>query len=170
MEKGKSLIGLLALGLAVAAPATHAACDPLPAPVAGYVRAHAGWKVVRFTDLVRDDQALWAQYHKTVCPGWAKVRLDPRQPAFYAVALIRPKQEKLVLIDADGRHARDLVPADRLYNPRVVWTVPPGRYRDENTEKDVTVGEESVVFEAMEAAATQFYMKDGKIRSLLASQ
>ncbi len=160
---------LVAVALAAIATTAHAGCDTLPAPVTAYVRAHPGWAVVRVADLVSDDQALWAQYHKGLCPGWAKAKLDAARRPFYAVALISRTQEKLMLIDGAGG-VSELVPANRLTTPMVVWTVLPGVYRDENTGRDVHISTQSITYEKMEAVATQFYLKHGKIRSLLAAQ
>ncbi len=159
---------LFAVFMAWAVAATaHAGCDTLPAPVTAYVRAHPGWAVVRGGDLVSDDQGLWAQYHKGLCPGWTKVRLDVARRPFYAVALISRSEEKLVLIDAATGQARQVVPADRVASPMVVWSVGPGMTHDQNIGRDLRVSTESIIYEKMEAFATQFFMKNGKMHSVL---
>ena len=162
------ILGIL-LGIALTSWATtaHAGCDTLPAPVAAYVRAHPGWAVVQVADLVSDDQALWAQYHKGLCPGWTKAKLDATRRAFYAVAVISRSQEKLVLIDTATGHARELVPADRVTSPMVVWSVGPGMTHDQNTGRDLRVATESIIYEKMEAVATQYFMENGKMHSVL---
>jgi hypothetical protein len=163
----------IAAGLAIAFPAA-AACGRDVSEVRSYLSAHPGWSSVEPADLPGDDRALWAKYHAGLCPGVAVVNLDGHGPSF-ALALLHGSRgglvETLVLLRIRG--SRLAVTALRgpvkVTSPFVVWRTGPERAVDEATGKTVRTLHDSIVYEKMEATSTAYYLSDGRIRSLLAS-
>lgn len=153
-----------------------AQCKEFPSTVVGYLQAHPSWSVVQVSDLVEDDKLLWRNNHDKLCPGLAVAELTGTGRKAYALALIQNKNgenfEMLVLLtgSANKLEQHTLVKPNRVTSPFVVWRVGPGKFTDNNTGTTIFIAHDSIVYEAMESTSTQFYLKRGKIHSLLASE
>lgn len=180
MTRIKKMLGLggtLVVCLATAGCSNvSAGCSTLPKSVSTYVTANAGWSVVSLADLPRDDQDLWHQYHKDLCPGVAELKLYGPADKSIAIALIKKSNgqilEKLVLLSGIKSPSvpEEIVPATSVTTPFVVWKTRPGIYKDQDTSTNVHIANESIIYEKMESTSTQFYVEDGKLKSLLASE
>jgi hypothetical protein len=162
-------LGILALQFVNPAMAQ---CDRVPQIVQAYLKSDPGWKLVDTNDLVADDQRLWAQYHKNLCPGFASVDLDGSGTPYYALALLHRDggkvQEKLTVMHLrDGAVVKDdLVPVSNISFTSVpalsvVWKAPGGVYRDSSSNRKVTIKHDAIVYERMEATARAYYLLNG---------
>ena len=146
-------------------------CQPVPAAVSRYLTASPGWRLVEPRDLVPDDRALWGRHHAAACPGMAEVKLSGPKDRAFAIAVIKTSdgrmRERLVLI-RKSRQPQVLtdIAGDA---PSVVWKAGPGDARAFGTGKRIRIPNESFVFEKMEASATQYFLRSGKIETLLIS-
>ena len=70
---------------------------------------------------------------------------------------------------ATGFQAHQLVANDQVSVPMVVWTAVPGRADAWDHTKSVIIPNESIVIEQMEAWASQYYWKQGRMRYLTTS-
>ena len=154
-----------ALLLFAAAPA-FAQCEA-PAPVAAYLKAHPGWRILTLADLNKDQQMQWNEAHKAFCPGMAEVVVDAAGQKSYALALLDKagKQEQLVLL-RDGKPLvlEEPSPSTGL----VVWRAAPGKYDDPATGRKIAIATDSIMYELFESGAEQFYLVKGKVKRLQA--
>jgi hypothetical protein len=160
---------LTALGCVAPAHA-DADCNKLPPEVADYLRANSGWKIVQFSDLVSDDQALWNQYSRGQCPGMTLVDFDGSGKKFHALALLQRSNgqllEKVVVFRLSKRGLEEHIlseagPASRA---DVIYRVGPGKTHEWDNSKEFLVPHDSLIYEHMESAARQYYYSRGKFR------
>ena len=158
-------LALAALLLFAATPA-FAQCEA-PPPVAAYLKAHPGWRVLTLADLTKDQQAQWNDAHKAFCPGVAEVAVDPGSQKSYAIALLNKdgSQEEILLLH--GGSAIVLEPASQSTG-MVVWRAAPGKYDDPATGRKTAIATDSVMVELFESAAEQFYLAKGRLKRLQA--
>jgi len=85
----------------------------MPDDVQVYLLSQPGWSVVDTKDLVEDDQNLWEQHHRGLCPGIGIVDLDGRGETAYALALLNHANgqvtEKVVVIRNQGGSVAELL-------------------------------------------------------------
>lgn len=154
----------------------QATCDVLPAELPSYVNGNAGWKVVSEKDLSRDDQELWPRYHHNACPGFTTADLDGAGQSYSAIALLRSEKgqliERLIVVSrkADQLVEQEVVGPTSVSTPWVVWRTKSGRVFDYDTGMHIDVPHDSIIYEKMEASAFQYYMLDGRLRSILVSE
>jgi hypothetical protein len=166
---------MLATLLISSAFAANAICVERHPLVEAYLRATPDWSIIEIDDLPGDDKILWQQYHDGEQPGLAVVNLDGKKRS-YVLALHKKKGdswlEQLVLLkEDDGTYLdRVIVKPKQIFSPFVVWRVGPGSYLDRETGENVRITNDSFVFEKMESTSTQFYMANGKLQSLVASE
>jgi hypothetical protein len=152
--------------LAFAATPAFAQCEA-PAPVATYLKAHPGWRILTLADLSKDQQMQWNDAHKAFCPGLAEVVVDASGQKSYALALLDKagKQEQLVLLHG----SKPLVlEAPSPSTGVVVWRAAPGKFDDPATGKKIAIATDSIMYELFESAAEQFYLVNGKVKRLQA--
>lgn len=158
-----SLVGFCSS--AVAAP-----CSDYPPEVTAYLHANPTWSVVQFSDLLKDDQALWKQSPPAQCPGFSQVDFDGTGLKYSALALFQKAKGKLiekvvVLRREQGRiHEHTVFAAGKVPYLCVIWKAGPGKARDWEGAKEVVIPYESLVYEQMEAWAYQFYLLRGKFK------
>jgi hypothetical protein len=152
------------LVLAADTAAMAAPCTP-PPPVAAFLKAHSGWRILTLADLNRDQQMQWNEAHKAFCPGMAEVVVDSSAQKSWALALLDGSQEQLVLLH-DGKPITLEAPSQST--GVVVWRAPPGKFDDPATGRKVTIAHDSIMYELFESATEQFYLSNGKVRRLQA--
>jgi hypothetical protein len=159
-------IAIAAALLLFAATPAFAQCEA-PAPVAAYLKAHPGWRILTLADLNNDQKMQWNEAHKPFCPGMAEVVVDAPGHKSYALALLDKAgtQEQLVLL-RDGKPLvlEEPSPSTGL----VVWRAAPGKYDDPATGRKVSIATDSIMYELFESGAEQFYLVKGKVRRLQA--
>jgi hypothetical protein len=157
---------LLVLLFAAGTDAMAASCTPTP-PVAAYLKAHPGWRILTLADLNRDQQMQWNDAHKEFCPGIAEVAVDAGGQKSWALALLNTdgSQEQLVLLRGAGPTTLE---APSQSTGVVVWRAAPGTYDDPATGRKITIAHDSIMYELFESAAEQFYLLNGKVRRLQA--
>ncbi len=153
-------------------------CTALPtaARVALAPELQQGWRIVATADLPSDDRALWHQYHPGQCPGVATGHFSNSDDVAYSIALLHSSsagqytEELLLLVPIRASYSlKTVVSRTRVVSPFVVWKLPPGRYKALYTKSAVFIPLDSFVYEKMEATATQYFMRDGHLRSILIS-
>ena len=154
-----------------AAPADP--CENLPLPVTSYLRANTSWVLVRVDDLSSDHQQLWTDTHPGACPGLASGDFEGRGRLSFALALLRRgggREEQLVLLrQRAGRTVvTTIVPLYRGASPEVVWRAPPGRTRLSQT-RTIAIKLDSIMFEALESAARQYYFVNSRLLKIQTS-
>jgi len=157
-------LGLIVF-FAVACSSAHAApCTP-PAPVAAYLKAHPGWRILTLADLNHDQQTQWNDARKAFCPGMAEVAVDAGAEKSWALALLdtNGSQEQLVLLH--GGKPVTLEPPSQSTGV-VVWRTPPGQYEDPATGKKIAIAHDSIMYELFESATEQFYLVNGNVRRI----
>jgi len=168
------IIGKAILFTAMIGAPTLAAdpCANPPPVVLDYLAAHPGWRIVRRVDLIRDDQELWAQAYRERCPGLATVDFDGTGRPHIGLALLGTingkRHEQVVVIRRSGKNIEQHVLSAPFAIGRadVIYTVPPGVAKQWDGPKQVTLKQESLVYEHMESAAIQYYFAKGKFRSI----
>lgn len=186
MTKGKAfLIGLLVLFaiLNINAPATahtETKCGLSNLPVA-VQRAILGefntWDIVTINDLAADDQMLWTKKHPDECPGIAWAEFNGRGTPSYAVTLIRRERGKLwqtLVVAAAGRGGKYnlivLSKPQETAQVSVVEKLPPGRYSNADQSLDVSTRYPVIQYEVIESGAIIYFWKNGRYKSLIASE
>lgn len=100
-----------------------------------------------------------------------EVKLSGPKDRAFAIAVINTSnermRERLVLIRNDRQP--EILTDIEGDAPSVVWKTGPGVAREFETGKQVRIPNESFVFEKMEASATQYFVRSGKIETLLIS-
>jgi len=141
---------LFAFVQAAAAAPPNDACD-LPKALQYEIESkYPGAKLVRLSDLDKDDSALFQKGHGGACPGLAKVDFYGDGKPTLALVLIEqvgPK-EKADLVVA-RKIAEDWKTAVLDTAPSswpVVWAEPPGEYHDVYGEKKIRATRPVIVF------------------------
>lgn len=153
-----------------------AECDNIPHVASQFISEHRNWRVLKYDDLPNDDKQLWRKFHPRLCPGWTKVNFDNSDKNYYAVAFLAKngsiEYEKIVIFryKGNGVEIEKTIANDIIQTPLVLWTAKPGLYLNERNGKNVKISGESLIYEKMEAGSTQFFMVNGKILRLLASE
>jgi hypothetical protein len=160
------VIAVALAGLAGTSVAS-AQCEKPPRPVADYLAAHPGWRALTLADLTRDQQMQWNEGHKALCPGFAEVALDATGEKSYALALVNKSvtQEETLILRGAAARPLTIYPASPATGI-VVYRMPPGQYDD--GDRKIAIAHDSVMYEAFESAAQQFYFVDGKLHKLQA--
>lgn len=174
IRKISALICMPLLG--ATAQGRNCAALPRAAQAALATEQQQGWRIIATADLPSDDQALWHQYHPGQCPGVATGHFSKSSDVAYSLALLHSSstgqhtEELLLLVPIGASYSRKtVVGPTRVVSPFVVWKLPPGRYKALYTKSAVFIPLDSFVYEKMEATATQYFMRDGRLRSILIS-
>lgn len=169
-----ALFALFILGTVGAHASEPRACVPNNL-VLSYLKSDPAWSIVDLSDLSSDDQQLWAQHHHDLCPGLAVGRLDSGAHTWYALALLNKNHgklyEKVVLLVEHklGTKIQILSASRNITSPFVIWRTGPGVFLDYRTGKMITIKHDSFVYEKMESTAVQYYLRDGRVRELIAT-
>lgn len=151
--------------------AAWADCENVPAAVAAYLAARPGWKIVHQADLGKDDQALWSQYHGQACPGLARADLQGNGRWSYGLSLINGQNRQIIILYDTGKALREKVlftlPGGTI---EVVHTAAPGPTYEVETHHRIGLQHQSLVFEALESSAEQYYWRNGKLGSVVISE
>jgi hypothetical protein len=164
------LSGALAVLACLTSGDAFASCEAIPKPVKSYLADHPKLHLVTVSDLGPDDQQLWQQYHRGLCPGLASVDLDGSGRNSYALTALtnttNGEAQRLILLQ-HGKAPQIIVKSTAARS--VVWRAKPGMTRDVITGKRTLVPHDSFVFEAMESAARTYYLRSGKIKLIWTS-
>ena len=150
-------------------------CAASPALVAAAVAREPGWSPVRLNDLVADDLALWKADRPDACPGFASARLGVGTGPAFAIALLRTSsrgaEEKVLLLIPEGDRVQErlLARPHTITHPEVVWRTGPGQTRAWDGGPTIDVAHDSIIWEAIEARAQQFFFVGGQLRSVVTS-
>ncbi|HUO90252.1 MAG TPA: hypothetical protein VMU08_13840 [Rhizomicrobium sp.] len=158
-------VAVVAVACLAGMSVASAQCEKPPKPVADYLKAHPGWRILTVGDLSKDQQMEWNESHKAFCPGLAEAVLDATGEKSYALALVdKPARQEEALI-LHGATPVMIYPASPSVGI-VTYRMPPGQY-DEGGRK-IAIAHDSVMYEFFESAAQQFYFVNGKLRKLQA--
>lgn len=133
----------------------------------------AGWRPRQISDLIADDQQLWAKARSRSCPGIASGHFDGGRRVEYALLLVPTSKSdgyRLALFreNSAGTFAvQVLARSDGDAGSRpVISTVPPGRYSDPETGRTVRTKSDSILLEWIEAAARLYYWSGSAFHEL----
>lgn len=146
---------LIVLKIAVAAPLTDT-CG-LPEDLQREIATrYPAAKLVNLSDLSEDDKGFFQKDHGNACPGLVKVDFyGDRKPTLALVLITKSDAKvraKLVLAHQVGGHWETTVldTVDGIPVP-VVWSQPPGKYRDVYGRKEIRATKSVVVFTGYES-------------------
>lgn len=172
----KSAFSGLLLGLALFSSSAFAGCRNLPESVKDYLSRNPQWHLVDIKDLIPEDRALWRRYHKDLCPGLARARLDTQKSPYFVLALLREDKksslEKLIAIPPQSDHAKNdiILTVDKGTRTSVVWKAGPGKYDDVVTGQRIRLKHDTVIYEVMEAGAITYYLSRGHFKYIQTSE
>jgi hypothetical protein len=117
---------------------------------------YPGAKLVSLSDLGEDDRVFFQKDHGDACPGMVKADFYGDSKPTLALVLITKSgpQEKanLILAHQVGGHWETTVLETAEGEPvPVVWSEPPGEYRDVYGEKEIRATRPVIVFTGYEA-------------------
>ena len=146
---------LLALVPTAVATSTNAACD-LPQNLQPEVaRKYPGKRVVTLADLQDDDRGFFQADHDNSCPGLVKVDFYGDGKPTLALVLIGKDEAKENAILIVARQVEAIWNITMLAtggpNVPVVWSLPPGEYRDVYGNKTIRATRPVIVFFQYEA-------------------
>jgi hypothetical protein len=164
---------LLFVVLVLGVPSIHAQQSCIPPPQIAQVLSAQwpGWHILQLDDLYPDDRALWKHHWRSACPGLTTGHYIKPGSKSYALALIKDKQEAVIIIPDSGSLADVHVvipPCVGVFC--VVHTLPPGKYSDAERTQSMSVTTDSIAFEHIESGMTMYYWKAGRFRSLELSE
>ncbi len=165
----RELIGSILLLAAFGAPSLAVdGCETPPAAARMYLDAHPGWRILRLTDLIPEDQSLWSDYHKGKCPGMAEIDFDGTGRKHVALALlsrIKGQDVERIVVVRSSDHGLEQHTIYREFPAYVViWRVGPGTAQEWDTPKKIRVRHDSLIVERLESATQQYYWANGKFR------
>jgi len=148
-------LSLLVLVQTAVANAPDGACD-LPQTLQHEVAGkYPGKKVVTLADLQDDDKGLFQADHKNNCPGLVKVDFYGDGKPTLALVLIGKDEakESAILVVAHQVEATWKITMLGTGGPTVpvVWSLPPGEYRDVYCQKTIRATRPVIVFFAYES-------------------
>lgn len=137
------------------------------------------WRIKSLSDLIADDQALWAKAHARDCPGIAIGHFEESDRLAYAV-LVVPKAKlrhgyKIIILKESASEndyaARILDQADGEYSGSslVISRIPRGKYSDFAGTAQVQVKLDAILVEWIEKASVLYYWANGKYRKIQVS-
>jgi hypothetical protein len=154
----KSLVGFCFLALV---PLVHAvgpneACNLPQQLQSGVAEKYPGAKVVSLSDLDEDDKGFFQKDHGDACPGFTKVDFYGDGQQTYALVLItktdaKAKAELILAHYVNGRWETKMLDTTDGAPAPVVWSQPPGDYRDVEGTKKIKATRPVVVFAGYES-------------------
>jgi hypothetical protein len=139
---------------------------------------YKGWRILEYSDLSSEDQKIWNQAHKGVCPGVIEGHFDGSKDSSYAVTIIQEianrKNVKLLL----AKKANANYKFEVLYDPvgvtishyPVIYKGASGVYRDFYDDSVFAEAQNDVIiYEHLEASAIAFVYMSGEFRRVLIS-
>lgn len=168
--KALAFVSMFASLAVVEASGARADCDAIPPKVAAYLAAKPGWKIVHLTDLGADDQALWWRYRGNACPGFARADLQGNGRWSYGLSLSKGRETQSVILYDDGHTLRERVVWSATDGvAEVVHTVPSGPTYEFGSRRRTDIPHASLAFEVLEASATQYYWRHGRLTDITIS-
>lgn len=175
----------IVLALTLLAPAVNPsllsqnAFDPcsvsaLPSAIGTVLKVNfVGWRPRQISDLVADDQQLWAKAHSQSCPGIASGHFDGGSRLEYALLLVPMSNSgsyRLALFRENSAGTfvvRVLAHSEGDAGSKpVISKVPPGKYSDPENGKTVRTKADSILLEWIEAAARLYYWSGSAFHEL----
>src|SRR5947209_10238715 len=143
-----------------------------PAAAAVLDEKYPDWRIKNVTDLVADDQVLWAKAHPKDCPGISSGHFEESDRVTYAVLMV-PKAKtrrgyKIIVLKespSGGSYAAKLLDqANGEYSDSglVISKATPGKYSDFYGSTEVHVKLDSILVEWIEKASVLYYCTNGK--------
>src|SRR5579863_6474050 len=119
---------------------------------------YAGAKLVRLSDLNDDDRGFFQKDHGDGYPGLAKLDFYGDGQLTLALVLIgksgaKEKAQLVLAHDVGGRWETRMVDTTNGEPVPVVWSQPPGAYRDVNGKKEIRATRPVIVFAGYESWA-----------------
>jgi hypothetical protein len=137
------------------------------------------WRIKSVSDLIADDQVLWAKAHPEECPGIAIGHFEQSDRVAYAVLIVpRAKTRhgyKIIVLkespSGDGYTAKLLDQANGEYSDSglVIPKAPPDKYSDFYGTTEVRVKLDAIFAEWIEKASVLYYCANGKYRKIQTS-
>jgi hypothetical protein len=134
-------------------------------------RKFSAWKILTLKDLSKEDQGFWARSEKrNQCPGMAFGHYEVKTSFSFVLSLV-PQNGKLtggrlVIFSPEEktRYQEDVLEKrDGPSNPLVVYTVPPGRYWNDERTKSLQLSIEAFQSEAKEEGAFLYFWEGGSV-------
>jgi hypothetical protein len=163
----RPLVGFCFLALV---PLVHAvgpneACN-LPLELQNVIAGkYSGAKVVGLSDLDQDDKGFFQKDHGDACPGVTKVDFYGDGKETFALALItktgtKEKAELVLAHRVGGRWETKMLDTVDGAPVPVVWSQPPGDYRDVDGKKEIRATRPVIVFAGYESWAILYAWTD----------
>jgi hypothetical protein len=169
MKRVARLLCVIVLGLGAYCQATQCTVPPDIQPLLS--QKWKAWRLLQLSDLRADDQKLWRQYYRKVCPGMTTGRFLPGEPVAHAFMLINKSEEALLVAVTDKNPVKliTVLGGSSVAYFSIVRTVHAGAYTDFYTRKKIVTKLDSVAVEAIEHSTEIFYWSNGRFLSLLIS-
>jgi len=153
-----SLRLLLCLIALVVPVATQNECE-IPQPLASIIEHQwRDWRLLHIADLTAEDQKLWTYARGRVCPGVARGHFLESQGFAYAMAVVRGKQEAVLIAEGAGERwtLQVVMPPTHVARFRVLWAAKPGVYEDITTHRRTQTLLQPIALETIAEGATIF--------------
>jgi hypothetical protein len=161
------------LGLLFLSGAAYAAnpCFAIRPDARDYLQAHPEWRIVTPRDLAEDDRNIWMRYLPKQCPGMTIVDFDGTGDSFVVLGLLRrhDASTEAMTIALRGTEVHILRGVHHAGSPTVLHREKPGSAKEWDSEKRVALPHQSVSIVQIEASSEQFYLTDGRFRSVWTS-
>ena len=123
------------------------------------------FRILNLEDLTSDDRRFWLNSEKkSGCPGWTSGTYRGGREPSYVLSLVtresHPAASRLVHIyrDIKGALSSEVLEQDEPSGfPRVVYTVPPGEYWNDDRTRSVRITREGFQTEQKESGAFLYY-------------
>ena len=171
----KSPLATSALGLCflvfIPMAAAVEACD-LPEGLQREIATkYSAAKLVSLADLDEDDRGFFQKDHGDTCPGLIKVDFYGDGKQTFALVLItkngaKEKAELVLAHHVDGRWETKMLDTTDGAPVPVVWSQPPGDYRDVDGKKEIRATRPVIVFAGYESWAILYAWTDNGVSKI----
>jgi hypothetical protein len=132
---------------------------------------YSGAKLVRLSNLDQDDRGFFQKDHGDACPGLVKADFYGDGKPTLALVLItkggKGKKAELVLAHrVGGRWATRMLDTANAAPLPVVWSQPPGKYRDVYGTKEIRATRSVIIFAGYESWAILYAWTDNEITKI----
>jgi hypothetical protein len=182
-----SIFILLSVGFVLTAaplfgePVLQDPCDQkhLPASIQEILqKKFSSWKMLTLKELSNEDQGFWARSEKRKeCPGIAYGYYEVKTALSFVLSLVpqngKLRGYRLVIFSPEekNRYREDILEKlDGPSNPLVVYTVPPGRYWNDDRSKSVQIQMDGFQSEEKEKGAFLYYWEGGSLNRWTVSE
>jgi hypothetical protein len=173
---------LLLLPMPASSQQYPSVCAPtiLPADVSEWLKNHLpSWRIKTTEDLEDYHRRLWKKNQPDACPGIASghfsadgakeftlllVPKNSTKNGYKVIAFTKPKDKPAVTPRViEDEH-------DQNSKRVVIYRVSPGLYKDPENARRVRIERDGIVVEAMEAGASLYFWRKGRLEHLIISE